>query len=118
MNLDREHQGLSISINEPAFFPHAPSGPRFLHFILGGFVLSIALPFGVFYAKQQVFPRVYKKEDLINTNNLMIVAELTSFPTFKEKVAHRKEMITIGLIATITLLTIIVVSFYRYLSGE
>lgn len=58
MNLDLEKQGLIFRIHEPALLSHNPTGVRFLHFVLAGLVLGIAVPFGFVYAKHRFDPRV------------------------------------------------------------
>jgi polysaccharide chain length determinant protein (PEP-CTERM system associated) len=58
MNLDKENQGLTFKIQEPAVLPTAPSGLRFIHFILIGLFLGVAIPVGLIVAFIQVDPRV------------------------------------------------------------
>jgi len=118
MNLDREHQGLSLNINEPAFYPHSPSGPRFLHFVIGGFVLGIILPLGVFYMRQQIFPRIYNKDDIANTEGLLVLGELSHFTTKNELLNNKREIITLSSITFAILLTIIIISIQRYFISE
>jgi len=115
MNLDAEHQGLNLSINEPAFLPHAPSGPRFIHFILGGIVLGVLLPLGVLYGKQQMFPRVYSAS---NIYDLPVVGELSHFNTKEEIHSFRKEMLLNFIILIAVFSLILSVSLLRYMSGQ
>jgi polysaccharide chain length determinant protein (PEP-CTERM system associated) len=58
MNLDRDKQGLTFKIYEPATLPLEPSGLRYLHFLLLGLALGIGLPVGLLYARLQFDPRV------------------------------------------------------------
>ena len=58
MNLDRDRQGLTFKIQEPATLPVYPSGLRFWHFVAGGIVLGILLPLGFLYARLQLDPRI------------------------------------------------------------
>lgn len=58
MNLDKEKQGLTIKVQEPATLPLSPSGLRFLHFVVGGLALGALLPLGLLYAKLQLDPRL------------------------------------------------------------
>lgn len=58
MNLDKENQGLTFKIQEPARLPISPSGFRFWHFILAGLVLGLGLPLGLIYGKLQLDPRI------------------------------------------------------------
>jgi polysaccharide chain length determinant protein (PEP-CTERM system associated) len=58
MNLDKEKQGLSFRIQEPASMPLDPSGLRFGHFIVGGLALGIVIPFGLLFARFQLDKRM------------------------------------------------------------
>ncbi len=72
-NMDRDKQGLTLSIYEPAFLPLKPTGLRFLHFAIGGIFLSVAVPFGLLFALQFIDPRVRSKEVLTEKLGLPVV---------------------------------------------
>jgi polysaccharide chain length determinant protein (PEP-CTERM system associated) len=57
-NMDRGNQGLTLKINEPAFMPMQPSGLRFMHFVLGGILLSVIAPPALIFGVLKVDPRV------------------------------------------------------------
>lgn len=46
MDLDSEQEGHPIRVQEPAFVPHRPAGPQFVHFVVAGGFFAIALPMG------------------------------------------------------------------------
>lgn len=58
MNLDKEQKGLSMRIDEPAYLPHKPSGPQFIHFILASPVVGLLLPLGIVVALRKLDPRI------------------------------------------------------------
>ncbi|HSB02331.1 MAG TPA: XrtA system polysaccharide chain length determinant [Anaerolineales bacterium] len=58
MNLDMDTQGLALRIQEPPQLPLHPSGLRFLHFIIAGLVLGIALPLGMLFIRIYLDPRI------------------------------------------------------------
>ena len=76
VNLDRENQGLNVKIQEPAVLPIQPSGFRFIHFIIGGFVLGIAVPLGLLYAKIELDPRVTAGRVILEKCKLPLLAEV------------------------------------------
>lgn len=76
MNLDKEKQGLNIKIQEPAALPLQPTGIRFVHFILGGFILGIAVPFGLLYAKIELDRRVMMGWVIAEKCKLPLLAEV------------------------------------------
>lgn len=72
-NLDRDQQGMTLSIYEPAALPLKPTGLRFIHFMFGGIVLGVAVPVGLLFALQYVDPRVRSKEVLSEKLGLPVV---------------------------------------------
>jgi polysaccharide chain length determinant protein (PEP-CTERM system associated) len=76
VNLDRENQGLNVKIQEPAVLPIQPSGFRFIHFIIGGFILGIAAPLGLLYAKIELDPRVTAGWVIFEKCKLPLLAEV------------------------------------------
>lgn len=49
MNIDKENQGLTFNIQEPAALPLTPKGIRFSHFMAAGLLFSVVLPLGLIY---------------------------------------------------------------------
>lgn len=72
-NLDRDKQGLTLSIYEPAVLPLEPTGLRFLHFAIGGIFLGVAVPIGLLFALQYIDPRVRSKEVLSEKLGLPVI---------------------------------------------
>jgi len=58
MNLDIERKGLSLRVDEPAYYPRSPSGIQFLHFLIAGPLLGLGLPIGFIFVIRQVDPRI------------------------------------------------------------
>ncbi len=58
MNLDRDKQGLTVKIYEPATLPLEPSGLRYMHIVMLGMVLSVVLPVGALYGRMKLDPRL------------------------------------------------------------
>lgn len=73
-NLDRDKQGLTLRIHEPAFVPLRPSGVRFMHFIFGGILLGLAVPTGLIFGFQQVDPRIRFKSLISEKLNVPVLA--------------------------------------------
>jgi polysaccharide chain length determinant protein (PEP-CTERM system associated) len=58
MNMDRERQGLTFRIQEPATLPLNPNGLLFKHFIVAALVLGVLIPIALVYAKLELDPRI------------------------------------------------------------
>ncbi len=117
MNLDLQHEGMSISISEPAFYPHTPTGPRYLHFVIGGLFLGVAIPIGVLFGLQQVMPKVLSAADLKVQSDVEVLGEFVHFTTRHEK--RRALATNILLIMTMTgvFIAIAVISVQRLQNG-
>lgn len=92
MNLDRDKQGLTFRIQEPASVPFQPIGLRFYHFAIGGLLLGLLIPIGLIMAKFQLDPRVRLPAILSEQLKLPLAAVLPHFPTPSESAAVQREM--------------------------
>lgn len=64
MNIDKEEKGLAMRIDEPAYLPHKPSGPQFIHFVLAGPIIGFLLPVGIVVGLRKLDPRIRSEERL------------------------------------------------------
>lgn len=92
MNLDRENQGLTFKIQEPAVFPLQPTGLRLWHFVAGGLMLGLLVPFGLLYGKLQVDPRIRIPTQIAETYQLPVLASVPQLWTQTEAVAVRRDI--------------------------
>jgi len=96
MNLALEHQGLSLSINEPAYFPHKPSGPRFFHIVLVGLILGVVIPIGVLFGIRKIMPRIYSASDIENILNIKVIGEFNNHNTPQSIVKSRRDTLVLS----------------------
>lgn len=89
-SLDREQQGISFKLQEPANIPLIPTGIRFLHFAAAGIILGLGVPIGLIYVMLQVDPRVRFSGVITNELNIPVLAELTRLPSYAEE--HRAKL--------------------------
>ncbi len=114
MNLDAEHRGLTLRIQEPAALPLQPSGLRFLHFAAGGLGLGFLLPLGVLFALIRFDPRVRAAATLVGE---LTVPLLGVIPEYLTRAEQRRGLARLALAASIclaVLLTYAVVGWMRY----
>lgn len=81
MNLDREQKGLSMRIDEPAYLPHKPSGPQFIHFILAGPVIGLLLPLGIVVGLRKLDPRIRTEEKMAEELGLPLLGVVPHMAT-------------------------------------
>ena len=117
MNLDQEHQGITISINEPAYLPISPSGPRYIHIVMLGALLGIALPIGIAYGIQTIFLKINRTEDIQEDEEIYVMGELSHYTTAVEKISMKKELYLLMSAILIAIAVVGVVSYYRITSG-
>jgi polysaccharide chain length determinant protein (PEP-CTERM system associated) len=105
MSLDNDRQGLTFSIQEPATVPQAPKGPRFWHFVLGGLVLGVLVPFGLLYARMKFDPRIRSSDSIAKVHSVPVLATIPHLWKPGELRQLRAEFpaLKIALVATIAL---------------
>ncbi len=75
-NLDKENQGLTFKIQEPAKIPLIPTGLRFIHFALAGLIIGLAIPIGIIYLMLQLDPRIRYAQIINDELNIPVLAEI------------------------------------------
>lgn len=113
MNLDKEKQGLTFKIQEPAVYPREPSGPRFIHFVIGGLVLGVALPLGLLYAMVRFDPRIRLGAMITEQRRAPLLAVVPHLWSPGETQAVRRGVEWLSLAASGTLLLVVVVGILR-----
>jgi hypothetical protein len=113
MNLDKEKQGLTIKIQEPATLPLSPSGLRFLHFVIGGLALGVLLPFGLLYAKLHLDPRLRLGALISEKHKVPLLAVVPHLWAPTEAQAMRRELAWLSLAVNATLLIVVVTAALR-----
>lgn len=113
MNMDREHQGLTFKIQEPATVPQAPVGPQFAHFVAGGLLLGILIPAGLLFARLQIDPRVRVGSSITLGHKVPIVAVVPHLWSQAELRRLRVEIWVMGFVVLATLGTAAALSAMR-----
>ncbi|NIR58164.1 MAG: hypothetical protein GWO02_00880, partial [Gammaproteobacteria bacterium] len=96
MNIDKEGQGLTLEIQEPAAMPVVPSGLGFRHFAGGGLLLGLVLPVGLLLGLVQVDPRVRDKNALIADMDLPLLGTVPHYTTTAERRWGRLSVVLLG----------------------
>lgn len=95
MNLDLEQKGLTMRIDEPAYLPHKPSGPQFIHFVIGGPLLGLLIPIGTVVVIRKLDPRIRSEDRIANELGLPILGVIPHL--YMPKEAKREAMGTVAL---------------------
>ncbi|VAW58667.1 hypothetical protein MNBD_GAMMA11-2957 [hydrothermal vent metagenome] len=114
-NLDQENQGLTFKIQEPAKIPLLPTGFRFLHFMLAGLVLGIAIPVGLIYVMLQIDPRIRFSKIISEDLNIPVLAEISQISSISDL---RKTKLNLLLLATGFAMVMVVygyVGWFKYI---
>jgi polysaccharide chain length determinant protein (PEP-CTERM system associated) len=90
VNVDRQEQGMTLRISEPAFIPTQPTGPRLVYFLIGGIICGILIPFGVLFGLQQIDGKVRLAIDIQSHTRLPVLAVVPHLPTPKENYANTR----------------------------
>lgn len=113
MNLDRENQGLTLKIQEPAVRPIHPSGPRYWHFVIAGLVLGFAAPVALLYAKVQFDPRVRLPGPLVERYKVPLLVSVPHWWSARAVAAARRETQWLTLVVAGALLLILSIAVLR-----
>ena len=113
MSLDDDRQGLAFSIQEPATLPQAPKGPRFWHFVFGGFALGILVPFGLLFVRMQIDPRVRFGETIPKAHNVPVLATIPHLWSPDEVKQLRAELPVLKLALVATVIVCVILSALR-----
>jgi polysaccharide chain length determinant protein (PEP-CTERM system associated) len=113
MNMDKENQGLTLKIQEPATLPLSPSGLRFVHVIIIGLLLGIAVPAGVVYSKTQIDPRLRQPDPLAERHRLPMLVVVPHLWSSDETTSVFRELEWIVLASFITVSLVGVVTALR-----
>lgn len=113
MNLDKENQGLTFKIQEPATRPLHPSGLRFWHFMALGVMLGVGIPLGLLYAQLQIDPRVRIAALLPDRHQLPLLATIPRLWAPSEVVAARREVQRLLALVGVTFGAMIVLATLR-----
>ncbi|MBI3899549.1 MAG: hypothetical protein HY308_14825 [Gammaproteobacteria bacterium] len=113
MNLDRENQGLTFKIQEPATRPLQPTGLRLMHFVLIGLFLGIALPCGLLYGKLQIDGRVRVPQLVAERHKLPVLGTVPHLWSPAETATARREIQWLAMLAGGTIVAVAVVCVLR-----
>ena len=115
MNMDRDRQGLTFKIQEPATLPQSPSGPRFLHFVVGGMLLALLIPVGLLYIRLLLDPRVRVGNAIAVANQVPIISVVPHMWTPVELKGLRSELMVLTLTVICTVGVVGAVSAMRFI---
>lgn len=107
MNLDRDNQGLTFKVQEPASLPLQPTGLRVWHFVVGGLILGILTPFGLLYGKLQVDPRLRIATVITEVHKLPLLGTVPQLWSPAETAAVRRDTQKLALLTAVTVVLIL-----------
>lgn len=116
--LDVQGQGLNYRIKEPAVYPTAPVGLRFIHFFLLAPVVGFLLPVGLIFAYIQLDPRV-RFVDRVHSalpDSVSLLIVVPHMTTQLERRSNRAEWGYLAVFFGLIMLAYIIVAVVR-LSG-
>jgi polysaccharide chain length determinant protein (PEP-CTERM system associated) len=113
MNLDRDRQGLTFKIQEPATLPQSPVGPRFWHFVVGGMLLGVLIPMGLLLARLQFDPRIRIGSTIALAHKVPMVTVVPHLWSPTELKSLRWEIVLLTLVVVATIAASAAVSAMR-----
>ena len=112
-NVDDEHKGLNIKIDQAAFMPTTPTGFRFIHFVAAGILLGLLIPAGLVYLYQIVDGTVKSPELIQARLNIPVLGAVTAIANEKDLLAEKRLDRGIRLRIWLTFIIIAIVGYLR-----
>jgi len=106
MNLDVDRKGLTLRIDETAYFPRSPTGIRFSHFLIIGPLLGLLLPIGLLFALRQIDPRIRSIVPIEKKLGIPVLGEIPHLLTPNEKRREKIQFISVIFLFVATLIFI------------
>ena len=113
MNLDIERKGLTLRVDEPAYFPHSPNGLRFLHFLLVGPLVGLILPISILFLWRQIDPKFRSEAQLYNKLGIPMLGKTPHLFTPTETRRETVQFIIFTLMFIGTLAFVIIIGVLR-----
>jgi polysaccharide chain length determinant protein (PEP-CTERM system associated) len=111
MNMDKQNQGLTFKVQEPAARPTNPSGLRFGHFIAIGLLLGLFAPFGLIYGwKLQADPHIRLPGVLSENYKLPMMVVVPHLWSNRDKAVVDQDITRLTLAVMATLAAIVLFS--------
>ncbi|HEX7029131.1 MAG TPA: XrtA system polysaccharide chain length determinant [Gammaproteobacteria bacterium] len=88
LNMDREGEAVSMSVQEPPTVPQQPSGLRFVHFALLGPLLGLGLAFGVLFMRVRFDERIRTSSTISRELQIPV---LTTVPMLVDERARSRQ---------------------------
>lgn len=113
MNLDRERKGLTLRVDEPAYFPHQPSGLRFLHFAIAAPLAGLIVPLGILLALRQIDPRIRMASALAQRTDVILLGTIPHLATPQEARHEYRFSISLALFLLAAVSVMVAIAFMR-----
>ncbi len=111
--VDDQHKGLNIKIDQPAFLPTTPTGFRFIHFVLAGLLLGLLTPAALVYLYQIVDGTVKSPELVQARLNVPVLGAISAIANDKDLLVERRLNRGIRLRIWLTFIIIAIVGYLR-----
>jgi capsular polysaccharide biosynthesis protein len=96
MDLDSEHRGLTLRVQEAAELPVVSSSVRLMYVALGGLVFALAVPLLILFALVKLDPRVRSAPQIERVLRLPLLAAIPGTVSPVEKTRQRTRWILAG----------------------
>jgi polysaccharide chain length determinant protein (PEP-CTERM system associated) len=90
MELDSQHRGFTLRVQEPAEIPITASSLRLMHFGLVGLILGLLAPFGVLFLIVRFDPRVRSAQQIEKIARVPLLVSISYRPAERELSKEKK----------------------------
>jgi polysaccharide chain length determinant protein (PEP-CTERM system associated) len=98
MELDAQHRGFTLRVQEPAELPLTASSLRLMHFSIVGLILAVLVPLGLLFLIVRFDPRVRTPAQVERMAKVPLLVSISYTPAEREKARERSRGLYVGLL--------------------
>lgn len=116
--IDEQHKGLNIKIYQPAFLPAAPSGFRFIHFVLMGLVLGLLVPVALIYV-YQLLDNTIKSAEMIQAKlGLSVLGDSPDIINDDDLAHMRRSRRLMGMLVGSSFVVMVAIGYLKFIQAD
>jgi polysaccharide chain length determinant protein (PEP-CTERM system associated) len=116
-NLERRQQGEQFRMIDPPSLPQKPYFPNRLYFSLAGIAVGLGFGLAIIVVAEITSPRIHGEQELLGVVEAPLLVVVPPLPTRGEERKQRRYLVLQGMLASVMLAVMSIVTFVVYRKG-